>query len=84
MHHEVILKVQFAYDPEAKVWYVAESDVPGLVTEAASVPELIARVEAIAPELLELNAHHLPGAPQQGAREYTLRQIFDTPVHVAA
>lgn len=31
------------------------NDIPGLATEASTLPELIKRVELIAPELLELN-----------------------------
>lgn len=43
------------WDPEARVWYVSESDVPGLVTEAATVEEMNAKLRHMIPELLELN-----------------------------
>lgn len=50
------------WDPEASVWYVAESDVPGLVTEAATIEEMERKLRAMVPELLALNeSEHIPG-----------------------
>lgn len=43
------------WDSEAHVWYVADSDVPGLVTEAATVEEMESKLRRMIPELLELN-----------------------------
>jgi hypothetical protein len=37
------------------VWYVAESDVPGLVTEAATLKEMETKLLRMVPELMELN-----------------------------
>ncbi len=45
------------WDDEASVWVATSDDIPGLVTEAASLDELLERVIAVAPELLEANAH---------------------------
>lgn len=53
--NEISLQVHIAYDDEAKVWYVAKSEVPGLSLEAASPYDLMQRVVEAAPELLELN-----------------------------
>lgn len=50
-----LLLVKAALDREAGVWYVAETDVPGLATEAPSFDALCERVTALTPELLELN-----------------------------
>ena len=50
-----LLLVKAAFDREAAVWYVSDTDVPGLATEAASFDALCEKVLAIAPELLELN-----------------------------
>ncbi len=50
------------WDGEAKVWVAISDDVPGLVTEAATLDELFKRVVAVAPELLEDN-----GLSQKGA-----------------
>jgi predicted RNase H-like HicB family nuclease len=43
------------WDAEAGVWYVADSDVPGLVTEAATLEALESKLLVMIPELLELN-----------------------------
>ncbi|ADI13564.1 DUF1902 domain-containing protein [Truepera radiovictrix] len=57
------IEVHAFWDEEAGVW-VAESDhVPGLVTEAETVEQLAAKLEHLIPELLELNAPELLGAP---------------------
>lgn len=50
------------WDDEAHVWYVADSDVPGLVTEAETVEAMDAKLRRMIPELLELNEG--AGAPR--------------------
>jgi predicted RNase H-like HicB family nuclease len=50
-----VLLVRVDWDPEAKVWVAASEDVPGLATEAATVDALMAKLEVMIPELLELN-----------------------------
>jgi predicted RNase H-like HicB family nuclease len=45
--------VRIAWDAEAKVWYVEESDIPGLVTEADTLEELREKVPFIIQDLLE-------------------------------
>ena len=47
--------VHAAWDHEAKVWFVADTDVPGLATEAASIDALAAKLKVMIPEMLELN-----------------------------
>lgn len=47
--------VKAALDSEAGVWYVAESDIPGLVTEAPTFDELCKKIPVMAAELLPLN-----------------------------
>lgn len=37
--------VVIAYDPEAGIWYVCSSTVPGLAAEAASASELIEELQ---------------------------------------
>lgn len=49
--------VRADYDPEAKSWYVFDSDVPGLSTGAGTLEELEAKLPEIIVELLELNEH---------------------------
>ncbi|WP_117238135.1 DUF1902 domain-containing protein [Thermus sediminis] len=49
------LRVQAFWDGEAGVWVAESPDVPGLATEAPSLEELWAKLEALVPELLEEN-----------------------------
>ena len=49
-------RVTFAYDAGAKVWYVEDSDVPGLHVEAATPNEMLAELRDILPELIRLNS----------------------------
>ncbi len=45
--------VRVAWDDEAKVWYVEESDIPGLAAEADTLEELRRKVPVIIQDLLE-------------------------------
>ena len=54
------------WDNEVGVWVATSDDIPGLVTEASSLDELMERVLAVAPELLEDNAHFLEDAGHPG------------------
>lgn len=65
--------VTAAWDSEARVWYVENSDVPGLSAEGESVDCLLSKLKVLVPELLELNAHLFP---QSGAH--------DVPIHFMA
>ena len=60
------LVVTAQWDAEAGVWVATSDDIPGLVTEAATLDDLIKRVVAVAPELLEDNAHLLDEAGHPG------------------
>jgi hypothetical protein len=53
--------VRAAWDEEAQVWYVEESDIPGLATEADSLEALRERLRVIIPDLLSDRAD----APQE-------------------
>jgi len=57
--------VHAEWDHEAKVWFVSDSDVPGLATGAATLPELQDKLQAMIPELIELN-HHMLGDDEIG------------------
>ena len=48
-------KVVAMWDPEVEVWYVCETDVPGLNAEGATLDELLAELRILVPELLALN-----------------------------
>lgn len=47
--------VQADWDAEARVW-VSTTNIPGLVVEADTLPEFIALVNELAPDLLHENA----------------------------
>lgn len=46
-----------AWDEEAAVWYIQESEVPGLSIEAPTRDAMNNRIVQAIPELLRLNAH---------------------------
>jgi predicted RNase H-like HicB family nuclease len=47
--------VKATWDAEASVWVAESDDVPGLVTEAATMEELVVKLKVMIPELLEAN-----------------------------
>ena len=46
-----------SWDEEAGVWYVSETNFPGLVAEAGTQQELIRKIHRLVPELYEANRH---------------------------
>ena len=40
---------------KARVWYVSDTNVPGLATESATVEAMTRKLRALIPELLSLN-----------------------------
>jgi predicted RNase H-like HicB family nuclease len=63
----VVAKV--AYDPEARVWYVEWSDLPGLNVEAATVEQLQEQLPLAVADLIEASG-------EQGD--------FDIPIEIIA
>ncbi len=55
------LQVRAFWDDEAKVWVAESDDVPGLVTEAASVDQLVDKLKTLIPELLAENGIEASG-----------------------
>ena len=45
------------WDEEAGVWYVSETDFPGLVAEAETQQELLHKIRRLIPELSAANRH---------------------------
>ena len=43
------------YDPEARVWYTLDGDIPGLLADAETIEELAAKAGAMLPDLLEIH-----------------------------
>jgi hypothetical protein len=60
------LAVTVAFDPEAKVWFVSASDLPGLCVETATLDEMKTVIADVAPDLLETNV-------PAGKRDWPLR-----------
>lgn len=48
-------RIKLCWDDEAHVWYVAESDVPGLSMEAPTQAAMLKKLKVLVPELLEEN-----------------------------
>jgi len=47
--------IRAEWDEEAGVWAATSDDVPGLVTEAPTMEDLITKLRIVVPELLEAN-----------------------------
>ena len=47
--------VRAEWEADAEVWVATSDDVPGLVTEAATLEALDSKLKAMVPELLEAN-----------------------------
>ena len=43
------------WDEEANMWVATSDDIPGLVTEAETIENLVEKLKIIVPELLEAN-----------------------------
>ncbi len=54
-HEHEVLHGHLSWDEDAQVWYVAETDVPGLATEAATVEEVEDWLLRMVPELVAVN-----------------------------
>jgi len=72
--------IRAEWDHEAQVWYVADSDVPGLAAEAGTTEALLDKLRVLVPELVELNRHLIttdldPGLPVHLMAERTERMI---------
>ena len=46
-----------SWDEDAGVWYISDTDFPGLVAEAYSQRRLVRKVRELVPELYEVNRH---------------------------
>ncbi len=65
------LTVTCEWDEEASVWYVSETNVPGLTAEAATIEEIVAILADRITEMIRLNM------PDQVRREKRVRIPFD-------
>ncbi|MGV3489743.1 MAG: DUF1902 domain-containing protein [Devosia sp.] len=71
------------WDDEARVWVATSDDVPGLVTEASTLDALVERVHAVAPELLDDNAHLVEGGrdTDEELDIHVVSQVRSEPAH---
>jgi Domain of unknown function (DUF1902) len=49
------LAITVAYDEANKIWYVAETELPGLCAETTTLDEMKNVIDDLAPDLLETN-----------------------------
>jgi hypothetical protein len=47
--------IRAEYDPEAHVWWSADSDLPGLAADAPTLEQLAEKAGAMLPDLLEIH-----------------------------
>lgn len=73
-----------AYDPEVRVWYTLDCDVPGLVTEGETLERLRDRAAAVMPELIADNADLIPEDCRIGPHSLRLVAFHESTVPVAA
>jgi len=85
VREDIELKVHLAFDPEAEVWYVSESDVPGLRLEADDPIELVRRISENVAELIALNAEEVArNHIKRDRRPVRFTPVFDNPLSVPA
>jgi predicted RNase H-like HicB family nuclease len=48
-------RVHAKWDPEVEMWVATSDEVPGLATEAGTLEDLVAKLQSLVPELIELN-----------------------------
>lgn len=85
MREDIELKVHLAFDDEAKVWYIAESDIPGLRLESEDPMDLVRRISECAAELVELNEDEvLREHAKKNRKAVRFTPVFDNSLPVAA
>lgn len=47
------------YDPEARVWYTIDGDVPGLLVDGETIEELAEKAGRMLPDLLSIHAEDI-------------------------
>lgn len=55
-----------SWDDEAGVWYVANTDFPGLVAEAETQQQLVRKIRDLVPDLWDANRHLMRQEPTGG------------------
>lgn len=81
MERSIDIRIVCKWDPEAQVWWAESEDLPGLVTEAGNIPDLIQRVMEVAPELIQDN---LLDGKEGDAFLLNLLPVYQQTVHITA
>lgn len=61
------------YDADARVWYVSDSEIPGLAADAETLEALAMKAGAMLPDLLEINGDLV--APERLSGPHSIRII---------
>lgn len=77
-----VIKVKCVWDEEAKVWYVSESNLPGLAIEAPTTDVMHSRLKSIVPELLDAYNDLEKRRRRTARREIPTRVQFDDQVSI--
>jgi predicted RNase H-like HicB family nuclease len=72
------------YDLEAGVWYVAESDIPGLAVDGATFEELAHKAGQHLPDLLDIHRDSLSPAKLSGPHSIQIVAHYEHRFDVAA
>ncbi len=66
-----------SWDDEAGVWYVSDTDFPGLVAEAETQQQLVQKVRDLVPDLYDANRHLVrqDRAREEVAIQLTLKRL---------
>lgn len=73
-----------AYDPQTRVWYTVDCDVPGLITEGETLEHLRDRAAAVTPELIDDNAELIPEERRKGPHKLRLVAFHESIVPVVS
>lgn len=76
--------VKLAYDDEAAVWFVQESNLPGLAAEASTLDELVSRIPGLIMDLIEENGFDLGNEASDVPVEIIATRLARVPLHDAA
>jgi hypothetical protein len=74
MHIMALWTIRADYDPESAVWWIADSDLPGLAADAPTLEELATKIGAMLPDLLDIHGDELID-PSRKAGPHRLRII---------
>ena len=69
-----------SWDAESATWVAESADVPGLVSGADTLEELVAKLRGLVPEMLQLNGDETEKAAQDVTFEILARRFETAPM----